>query len=267
MTEAKILVLDIERQGALIDDVWEGRQYRNWIGPERTIEPSRTICFAYRWEHEPRTRFTAEWDVDFVQDNTSPAPGGGHYLMIKKAHHLLDEADYVVGWNSKNFDIKHLRANFYAYDMQPPSPHTDIDLMLQCSKNFALPAKSMAYVSKMKGMAGKLKNEPNLRRKLRYADGDILRRAQRSMKRYNIQDVNQTLELFNDQRAWLSGLNLGLHADDGKLHCSNCGGTHLQYRGVAGNRTYAYKRFQCQSCGKWGRDSKSFKSTSVVGIS
>src|SRR6185312_12569394 len=98
---AKILVIDIERQGALLDEVWEGKQYNTWIGPERTIEPSRTICFAYRWVHEDTTKFVAEWDGDFEQDNTSATPGGGHFLMFRKAQELLSEADYVVGWNSK----------------------------------------------------------------------------------------------------------------------------------------------------------------------
>src|SRR5258708_5204658 len=141
---AKTLILDIERQGALIDEVWEGKQYRNWIGPERAIEPSRTVCFAYRWEHEAKTRFAAEWQGDFEQDNTSPTPFGGHFFMIEKAHELLDQADYVVGWNSKSFDVKHLRASMYAYNLKPPSPHVDIDLMTECARNFAFPAKSLA---------------------------------------------------------------------------------------------------------------------------
>lgn len=264
---AKILVLDIERQSALVDGVWSlGSRNSSWIHPDRIIEPSRTICFAYRWLHEDKTGFVAEWEDGLTQDNTSLAPGGGHKVMIAKAHQLLDEADYVVGYNSKNFDIKHLKSHMWVYDMLPPAPHVDIDLMQAVSRNFAFMAKSMAYISKVKAMEGKAETEKGLWRKLRWSVGDELRAAQRQMRHYNIRDVDQTVELFIDMRPWLSGLNVGLYNDDGELHCTNCNSTHLQYRGQAGNRTYSYRRFQCQDCGKWGRDSRSFKKTEIVGI-
>lgn len=263
---AKILTLDIERQGALMDEVWEGRQYNTWIGPERVIEPSRTICLAYRWEHEGRTRFIAEWEGDLEQDNASPTPGGGHHNMIMQAHRLFDEADYIVGWNSKSFDVKHLRAAFYAYNLLPPSPHVDIDLMKQCASQFAFPAKSLAYVTKLKGMEGKLKTEKHLRRKLRYADGDVLHKARAAMRRYNIRDVNQTREVFHDMLPWLTGMNVGLYNVDGELRCSNCGSDNLHSRGTARRLSYAYGRYQCQDCGKWVKDTRSFAKTDLVGI-
>jgi hypothetical protein len=266
---AKILCLDIERQSAVVDGVWElGSRNGSWINPSRVIEPSRTICFAYRWEHEPKTKFVAEWDGGFEQDNASMAPGGGHFLMIKKAQELLTEADYVVGWNSKSFDIKHLRGHMYAYDLLPPAPHVDIDLMIQCKRNFSFMANSMAYISKVKSMEGKAATGgADLWRTLRYADGDILRRAQRRMKKYNLRDVDLTLELFYDMRPWLSNLNLGLYSEDSdEMSCSNCESTDIQYRGSAGNLTYRYRRFQCNSCGKWGKDTHSFTKTTTVGI-
>lgn len=265
---ARILILDIERQSALVDGVWQlGSRGSSWIHPDRIVEPSRTICFAYRWEDEDKTRFIAEWDGGLPQDNTSMAPGGGHYKMIQKAHSLFDEAHYIVGWNSKSFDIKHLRGHMFAYDLLPPSPHVDIDLMTASSRNFAFMAKSMAYMSKVKGTDGKLASGgSDTWRTLRFGQGDVLRRAQRKMKKYNIQDVDNTLDLYYEYRPWLTGLNLGLHTDDGELHCPNCAGTHLQYRGQAGNGTHKYRRFQCQSCGRWGRDIRSFAKVEVAGI-
>lgn len=264
---AKILVLDIERQSALVDGVWQlGSRGSSWINPSRIIEPSRTICFAYRWVGSDETQFVAEWDGGLPQDNTSAAPGGGHLKMIEKAHELFDEAHYIVGWNSKNFDIKHLKYHFWMYDMRPPSPHVDIDLMQQCTRNFAPMAKSLSYITKIKGMDGKLPTSGGLWSKLRWSTGDELRAAQREMKRYNINDVDETLAVYYDMRGWLSGMNVGLYTDDDEICCSNCGETHINYRGTAGNRTYKYKRFQCQKCGKWGRDSKSFESVASLGV-
>src|ERR1700757_1079170 len=119
---AKILAIDIERQSGLVDGVWEGKQYSTWIPPERLIEPPRTICFAYRWEHEDETKFLAEWSFRGRQDNTSFTPGGGHRKMIAKAVELLDECDYVVGWNSKKFDVAHIQTACWYYSMTPPTP-------------------------------------------------------------------------------------------------------------------------------------------------
>jgi hypothetical protein len=264
---AKILVLDIERQSALVDGVWQlGSRGSSWIDPSRIIEPSRTICFAYHWLGAEETEFVAEWDGQLPQDNTAAAPGGGHLKMIEKAHELFDAADYIVGWNSKNFDIKHLKYHMWAYNMMPPAPHVDIDLMQQCAKNFAPMAKSLAYITKIKGLEGKAETSKGLWPRLRRSTGDDLRAAQREMKGYNIQDVDQTTEVFYDMRGWLAGMNLGLYDEDGEICCSNCGSTHIQYRGWAGNRTYKYKRFQCKACGKWGRDSKSFQSVQTVGL-
>lgn len=263
---AKILTIDIERMEALIEG-WEGRQFNNWIGPNRTIEPSRTICFAYRWEHEGRTKFVAEWDdPSLEQDNTSVTPGGGHHNMIMQAHALLDEADYVVGWNSKGFDVKHLRFAFYAYDLLPPSPHIDIDLMKQFGSNFLAPAKSLAYVSKMKGFQGKLEAGSKLRRQLRYATGEELEKAKRAMRRYNIRDVHETRAVYHDMLPWIKGMNLGLFNESGEMQCPNCESTNLQRRGQRPALSYTYPRYQCNDCGKWTSGTKSFHKTELVGI-
>lgn len=263
---ANILVIDIERQGALMDDVWEGKQYNNWVGPGRVIEPSRTICFAYRWIGERKTHFVAEWDWDLPQDNTSPAPGGGHRLMIEAARDLLDEADYVVGWNSKNFDVKHLNAGFFNYGITRPMPHVDIDLMLQNKRAMLLPAKSLSYVTKLKGHAGKIKTDPKLRRRLRFSAGDDLAKAKREMERYNKRDVNETLAVYYDMRPWITGMNLGLYNEDGELQCPNCESTHLHRKGIQAGQSYAYQRYQCQNCGKPVKDTRMLTKTEVVGI-
>lgn len=266
---AKILVLDIERQSALVDGVWEGKQYGSWIGPHRIIEPPRTICFAYRWLHwspGARTKFVAEWQFGQPQDNTSYQPGGGHLKMIEKAAALLDEADYVVGWNSKKFDVKHIRAGAWYYNLLPPSPAVDIDLMLQMNRLGTHYSKSMAHAAKVKGLEGKEDVMGQLWRDLRFGKGGVLREAQREMRIYNQRDVDQTAELYYDMLPWIRGLNLGLFSDDEEPQCPNCGSKNIHYRGLTSGLSYRYPRFQCQECGKWGRDTRSCSKVEVVGI-
>jgi len=48
--------------------------------------------------------------------------------------------------------------------------------------------------------------------------------------------------------------------------CSNCGSYSIQYRGVQVAATRSYRRFQCQECGKWGREVKSESSVVSIGV-
>ncbi|SLJ50117.1 Uncharacterised protein [Mycobacteroides abscessus subsp. abscessus] len=138
--------------------------------------------------------------------------------------------------------------------------------MKEISRNFNPYAKSMRYVAKAKAMEGKENTENGLWRTLRFGQGDVLRRARRSMKSYNMRDVDQTVELYYDTRPWLRGMNLGLWTEDGEMHCPNCNSTHITKQGTRKNATRVYTRFQCQDCGKWLKDTHCIASTNVTGI-
>jgi hypothetical protein len=56
------------------------------------VAPSYTLGFAAQWLHQKRVNY---WSV--YHD--------GHQTMVEKAWHLLDEADVVVGYNSKRYDL------------------------------------------------------------------------------------------------------------------------------------------------------------------
>ncbi|NIV35232.1 MAG: hypothetical protein GWN58_38990, partial [Anaerolineae bacterium] len=48
--------------------------------------------------------------------------------MLEGAWELLDEADAVVHYNGKKFDIPTLNREFVKYGFTPPSPYKQIDL-------------------------------------------------------------------------------------------------------------------------------------------
>ena len=252
---ARIVYLDIERQSGVADGIWELRQ-RNWLNPGQIIERPRTICFAWRWEGESETQFAAEWDR------------GGQKAMIAKAHQVLDEADFVVGWNSRNFDVKHLRTEMILHEMTPPSPHKDIDLMIQAKRAFGFLSNRMSYIAEQLGQKGKMETGGSeLWKALRTAKGQELAQARQTMAEYNCRDVELTQELYMLMRPWLTGVNLPLYDDEsGDLgpHCPACSSPRIQYRGVSRNTSYSYRRFQCQECGKWGRSTQSIAKTMQV---
>ena len=250
---ARVAVLDIERQSAVVDGVWELKQ-SGWISPNQLIEPARTICFAWKWLGEDTVNFAAEWK-------------GGHYKMVQKAHEVLDEADYVVGWNSKGFDCKHLRTEFIKNGFNPPSPHRDIDLMLTAKRNFGFMSNRLSFVAEELGAGQKLETGgANLWRTLRYGKGAELKEAQQLMEQYNKQDVLLTEELYDIMLPWVEGLNIPIYDQSEDVCCSNCGSNNIHYRGIQVAATRSYHRFQCQSCGKWGRETKSVTAVPSVSI-
>lgn len=251
---AKIAVLDIERQAGVADGIWELRQ-NGWLNPTQVVERPRTICFAYKWLDDDAVHFHAEWDK-------------GAKAMVKKAHEVLNEADYVIGWNSKRFDIPHLRTELIVHGFQPPSPHKDIDLMVQAKRHFSFMSNRMSEVAKVLDRKGKLETGgSDLWRRLRYSKGEDLWEARALMSDYNIRDVQLTEELYNLMLPWCSGINVAAYrasADDVGPFCPACASDNIQFRGLARTSTRTYRRFQCNECGKWGREAKSTHTTNEV---
>ena len=251
---ARIAVLDIERQSAIVDGIWDLKQ-NGYISPSNIVEPARTICFAWKWLGEKSVHFAAEWGK------------GGHTNMVDEAWAVLNEADYVVGWNSKGFDCKHLRTEFIKGGLTPPSPHRDLDLMLIARRNFGFMSNRLSYVAQELGCGEKMETGgSDLWRTLRNGKGVTLKSAQKTMEAYNKQDVLLTEELYDKMLPWVDGLNIPLYDGTVDPACSNCGSDNIQYRGFQVAATRSYHRFQCQQCGKWGRENKSLTATSSSAI-
>lgn len=236
----KILVLDIETAAAVVETFG---LFKTTIGIGQIIDPVRVICFAAKWHGEDDMMFHAEW---FKY---------GHEGMIRAAYDLINEADFVVGWNSKGFDMKHLKAEFLKYGITPPAPYRDIDLMLIAKKNFRLMSNKLDWYAQQLGIGSKVQNGGmSLWRTLARPDNrDELRAARKLMREYNEADVALTDELFTRMKGWIDGVNVGLYVDSDKPVCPNCGGD-VQRRGWAYTTAGKYRRFACGSCGKWSRE-------------
>jgi predicted RNA-binding Zn-ribbon protein involved in translation (DUF1610 family) len=74
----------------------------------------------------------------------------------------------------------------------------------------------------------------------------------REMKKYQIQDVNLLIDLYEKLLPWIKHPSVPAHdgADGG---CPNCGSQDLARRGYEPLTTGRYQKFQCKNCGKWSR--------------
>lgn len=240
----RTLLIDIETAPNL---VWAWGLYDQNININQIVEPARMLCFSAKWLDEKKTMFYSEWD-------------DGHTEMVQAAHDLLDEADVVVHYNGKRFDIPHLNREMVLEGLTPPSPYAQIDLYQTVKTRFRFASGKLDHVAQELGVGHKVRHE-GVDLWLKTMNGDTA--AQKRMRRYNIGDTVLLEGLYYKVQPWIVGHpNRRLY--DGHV-CPICGApaAKMQRRGFAYTGTGKYQQYQCQVCGSWSRDSRRYDGTKV----
>lgn len=232
----RILLLDIET-APNVAHVW-GLWEQN-VGLNQLLASGYVMCWAAKWFGEDEIMF------DSVMQSHPKS-------MLKRIHALLCEADVVVHYNGKKFDIPTLNKEFVTYGMNPPSPYKQIDLLQVVKRQFKFPSNKLAYVAPELGLAPKEKHEGH-EMWIKCMAKDAA--AWVEMERYNRQDVGTLEELYVKLLPWIPNHpNRGLYDEPGVPCCPACGSGSLQRRGSARNAAGRYARYQCNDCGAWSRD-------------
>lgn len=233
----RILILDIETAPtqAFVWGVWDQNVAMNQI-----IKPGYILSFAAKWLDEKAIYYRDL--VTYGQD-----------VMLGEIHDMLSEADIVISYNGKKFDIPTLNREFLLLGMNPPANYKQIDLLPIVRRQFKFPHNKLDYVAQALGLGGKLKHA-GFDMWIGCMKGDVA--SWDMMKEYNREDVQITERLYNRIRPWINNHpNVGLHED--KEHvCPICGGIHVQKRGFTYTSAGKYQRYQCNDCGGWSRDKK-----------
>lgn len=228
---ARILVLDIETTPnlAYVWGLWKQNVAINQL--ESTTE---LLSLAWKWHGEKAVGYADNRD--------------GQGLLRDTVHGLLDLADVVVHWNGTSFDIPHLQRELLEGGYEPPSPFKQVDLMLQVRKHFRFTSNKLDHVAQQLGVGKKTQHTGfTLWRKCMAGD----EAAWKLMRKYNMQDVVLTDQLYTRLLPWLSGHpHLGLFVT-GNV-CGRCAGK-LQRRGIAYTNLGSYHRLQCTKCKSWSR--------------
>ena len=230
----RLLLLDIETKPALAY-VW--RMWDENIGLDQLVESVETLCWAAKW--------VGQDDIEFRSIHHD-----GKRTMVDRMWTLLDEADAVIHYNGKRFDIPHLNRDFLAAELTPPSPYQHIDLLGTARKKFKFQSNKLAYVSKALGLEGKVGHEGfRLWVKCMAGDPDAWER----MREYNVQDMVLLEDLYKRLLPWIDN-----HPSYGAMRlgdvCPRCGGEDLQRRGFTHTKVGKFQRYRCASCGGWLRD-------------
>lgn len=232
----RICILDIETApGAKY--YWDLHEEHSSI--ETIIYPPRVLCWAAKWYGKPGVEFVSEWE-------------DGSDRLVERAHELFEEADAIVHYYGKRFDVPHLHREMLLKELFPPGPHKDIDLKQVASRQFKFSSNKLDHVAQELGVGKKIEHEGfRLWRKICDPDVDEFTRngARNRMRKYNIGDVRLTEKVYERMRPWIKGHpNVALH-DGVEGGCPNCGSNDLMRNGFRYTQVGKYQRYRCKSCG------------------
>ena len=185
----KVLEIDIETAP---HNVFAWGLFKQNIYLDQIVEPGYTLCYAAKWQHEK----TMEFDSLFINEKEP---------LFARVWELLDEADAVVHYNGKNFDMPTLNGEFAQLGFPPPSNYKQIDLLQVVRSNFRIASNKMDFVARMFGIEGKVPHKgmdlwKECMEGVELKWGDKIPphvwTAWRKMELYNKQDVNILSQLF-----------------------------------------------------------------------
>lgn len=233
----RILTLDIETRPnlAYVWGLWEQNVSLNQIE-----EFGSVMCWAAKWYGEKQVHFASTYHH-------------GKSGMLERAYALIDEADVVVGYNSKSFDLKHLNREFLLRGYPPPSHYSDIDLLQVVKQRFKFPSNKLQHVASELGIGSKLQHD-GFDLWLGCMNGD--QKSWDTMKKYNIQDVRLTEKVYERLLPWIkTHPHRGLYGGDADA-CPRCGHDELITRRYYTTRTGKYRMVQCKACGGYSKANK-----------
>ncbi len=232
---AKILTIDIENFPHLsyVWDLWNQN-----IGINQIEQVGRVVCFAAKWHGNPEVEYYSDFH-------------DGHEAMVRQAYRLLDEADIVVSFNGKAFDIKKLKTEMVMLDhTMKPSNFQQVDLYQVAKTEFKFASNKLEYLLGQMSLGGKMKHS-GFQLWIDCMNNDI--DAWSDMREYNKMDVVKTEQLYDKWLPWISNHpNINVFAEDDDVEgCTRCGSSNFQKRGFHTNTFAKYQQYRCNDCGGW----------------
>jgi len=251
--QPKILIVDIETWPieAMVWQLYDQNVAINQIKNDWSI-----MAWSAKWHGQKKVYY---YDVSKQKNYRDDSK------ILETLWDLFDEADIVVGQNSKKFDTKKINARFIINNIRkghPPSSYRQDDTKVMAKKVFGFTSNRLEYMSK----ALDLKVQKLVKRE--FAGQELWnecwsrnKRAWAEMKRYNIADLLATEELYNKLRAWARTINNNVYH---KMHDSvcQCGSREFVKNGWGYSNGSKYDRFKCIQCGteyKHGQNELSLK--------
>lgn len=179
--------------------------------------------------------------------------------VVRACWDVLDDADIVVAHNGRRFDKKKMNAKFLEYGLPDPSPYKVVDTLEIAKNNFALSSNKLDY------LMGLILNDHKLDTGgfelwIGCMNGET--ESWDLMEDYCDKDTTGLEEVYLAIRGWdKRHPNVAMHIDDGKEHCTVCGGTEFTPMDKTVNTGIsAFPSMRCNNCQHVMRTRKNIRS-------
>lgn len=234
----RILVIDIELSPLL---VYTWGLHDQTVSLNQVVKDWHIMAVCAKWLDE---------DKVFYMDQRNKKNMADDKELCQEVWKLLDQADIVVGQNSKSFDIKKLNARFAIHDIDSPSSYKHQDTLCMARKHFGFTSNKLEYLTAQLNTKYKKLDHaafPGLELWKQCLAGNIA--AWREMKIYNLHDVLSTQELYTKLRKWDTTIDFSVYREDNKVVCA-CGHTKFSKNGFFWSATGKFQRFKCIKCNR-----------------
>lgn len=232
----KVLALDIE---CTPGKVYTWSLWKPTIGITQIIEPPRMLCFSAQWQGSKKVLFYSEFHHSRKE-------------MLDELHALLDEADVIITYNGKRFDLPWIHGELILEGYTPPSPVHHVDLYQVIKSNSRLLSNKLDYVAQ-RYLDDQKVTHSGFQLWVDCMAGD--EKAWNLMRKYAKKDTALLHPLYQKLLPWTKGHpNAALHY--GSEGCPKCGSEDVQRRGYSYTGVSKFQRFRCNDCGAWSRSGK-----------
>lgn len=242
MTKPRILIWDLETAPniAAVFDLFEDNGINfNGIMTERYI-----ICGSWKWLDEPNIESIS------IADDKKAFKKDPHddFLVVKKLHEMLSQADAIVAHYGDNFDIKYFNTRAIFHKLDPIQPLIQIDTYKIAKKKFKFNCNRLDYIGKFLGLGRK-----------KHVDFSVWMDALNGktesitkMVDYNKQDVVLLEDIYKRLSPYVPAqVNHRLFTDSPADKCIRCGSDKIEKRGWSYTATKRYQRYKCNGCAGW----------------
>lgn len=204
MKGPKILFFDIET-APLKAHLWS--MWQQGVGLNQIEADWFMLSFCCKWAHSDEVFYYDQRNAENIEDD---------YELVLKLWHFLNEADVVVGQNSKRFDVKKANSRFILNGLPKPSTYRQIDTMEIAKRNFGFTSNRLEY------MTDKLCTEYKKSKHKKFHGHELWSECLKGnleawleMEDYNRLDVLSLEELYNILSSWDNTLpNFDVYVDE-----------------------------------------------------
>jgi hypothetical protein len=238
--EPRVLVLDIETSPIL---AFVYQLFDVNISVDQIVEDWHVMSWAAKWLGDPPDK------VMYADTRDTPKDDSG---ILSQIWQLMDEADIILGQNSKRFDTKKLNARFLLKGLPPPSSYRHVDTMLLAKSVAAFTSNKLAYTSEQlcttykKLEHGKYPGF-SLWRECYLNPGNT--ECWEEMRLYNMHDVLATEEYYLKLRPFDKKINWNAFTETFTNRCA-CGSTDFKrHERDKVTNSGRFARYICQAPG------------------